>query len=288
MKSVVITGASSGIGRATALQLDRRGYRVFAGVRREEYARELREAASERLTPVILDVTIEDQIVGATALVKESIGDEAGLDGLVNNAGIAVLGCGEFCALEEFRRQLEVNVTGQLAVTQAFAPLVRKAPGRIVFVGSANGHFALPYMGAYATSKFAIEGLADSLRREFHPWGIPVILIEPGTVEAKMWERSPTADDVLSRMPEEGRRLHAERMHLFAEMMSKGRKCAAQPEALAAVIVKALEARRPRARYQRGPGSIMAILGSRMPDWFQDWILESMLTKKLPTWIMGW
>jgi len=288
MRSVLVTGASSGIGRATALLLDGCGYKVFAGVRREEYAEELRAAGSERLTPVILDITIQEQVNAAAALVRDCLGSDGGLCGLVNNAGIAVFGCGEFCPMDEFRLQLEVNVTGQLAVTQAFAPFIRKGAGRIIFVTSANGHLALPYMGAYAASKFAVEALADAMRREFRPWRVPVIVVEPGTVEAKMWDTSPTVDEVLAGIPEEGRRLHADRMRLFAELMQKGRRCASRPEDIAAVIRKALESRRPRTRYQRGPGSVMAIVGSRLPDRLTDWFVEGMLTGRLPSRLMGW
>jgi len=288
MKNVVVTGASSGIGRATALLLDRCGYTVFAGVRRDEYADELRKAGSDRITPVQLDITVQEQVDAAAALVKDRVGDRGGLQGLVNNAGTAVFGCTEFCPMPEMRRQIEVNFIGQVAVTQAFAPLIRQGTGRFVFVSSANGHFALPYMGAYAASKFAIEALADAMRREFRPWRIPVVVVEPGTVEAKMWDTSPSVEDVLDRMSEQGRELHADRMRLFDVLMQKGRRCAARPEDIAAVIRKALEARRPRTRYQRGPGSLMAIAGSRLPDRLADWFVEGLLTGRLSSRLMGW
>ncbi len=145
MKSIVVTGASTGIGRATALRLDSDGWRVFAGVRREEDAESLREAGSGRWTPLMLDVTDAEPDRGAADRVAEAVG-EPGLDGLVNNAGVAVPGPLETLPIEDFRRQIEVNLVGQVAVTQAMLPPIRKARGRVVFVGSIGGLMAFPML----------------------------------------------------------------------------------------------------------------------------------------------
>src|SRR5919198_2886732 len=190
--SCLITGASTGIGEACALRLDARGWRVFAGVRREEDAARLRSQLSERSQPVIVDVTDPASIARATATVS-SVLKEEGLAGLVNNAGIAVAGPLEFLSLEEFRRQLEVNVTGQLAVTQACLPQLRRGRGRIVFMGSIAGRVTFPMMGPYSASKHALEALADALRVELQPWGMHVSIVEPGSIATPIWRKGEEA-----------------------------------------------------------------------------------------------
>ena len=163
--AVVITGASTGIGRATALHLDRLGYRVFAGVRQEADAESIRQRSSARLSPVFLDVTAAASIQAAATLVAAEVG-ETGLAGVVNNAGIGLGGPLEFFPIDELRRQFEINIVGPLAVTQAFLPLIRRGRGRIVLVGSISSRRASPIAGPYNASKFALEALADALRLE--------------------------------------------------------------------------------------------------------------------------
>ena len=174
--AVVVTGASSGIGRACALHLAALGLQVFAGVRRAEDGAALQAASSARLTPMLLDVADETSIRAATDTITAAVG-EAGLAGLVNNAGIGVAGPLEFLPLAEFRTQLEVNVTGQLAVTQALLPLLRQGRGRIVNMGSIGGRIAAPFVGPYSASKFALEALTDALRMELRPWGLHVAIV---------------------------------------------------------------------------------------------------------------
>ena len=161
--AVVITGASTGIGKACALELDRRGFRVFAGVRSESAAQELQAQASARLTPVRIDVTDAASIAAAAETIARSVGD-AGLAGLVNNAGIAVSGPLEIVPIDALRRQLEVNVIGPVAVTRSLLPLLRKARGRVVNMSSISGGVAAPYLGPYSASKFAMEAITDTLR----------------------------------------------------------------------------------------------------------------------------
>jgi NAD(P)-dependent dehydrogenase (short-subunit alcohol dehydrogenase family) len=184
--TVVVTGTSTGIGRATALHLDRLGYRVFAGVRRAEDAVRLRSEGSERLAPVLLDVTDIGSIEAAAKTVSAEVG-ERGLAGLVNNAGIVTGGPLEFVPLDELRRQLEVNTVGPVAVIQHFLPLVRRGRGRVVFVSSIGGRFSQPIVGPYCASKFALEALADALRMEVAPSGIHVSLVEPGAVKTMIF-----------------------------------------------------------------------------------------------------
>jgi NAD(P)-dependent dehydrogenase (short-subunit alcohol dehydrogenase family) len=179
--AVLVTGASSGIGEATASHLASLGFRVFAGVRKDEDAERLRE----RVTPVKLDVVDEESIATARREVEEAAPD--GLAGLVNNAGVSVSGPVEFIPLEELRRQLEVNVIGQVAVTQAFLPAIRRARGRIVNVSSVGGRVALPLMSPYNASKFALEAVSDSLRREVRQFGVHVAVVEPGAIRTRIW-----------------------------------------------------------------------------------------------------
>ena len=179
--AVLISGASTGIGEASALRMHARGFTVYAGVRRTEDGDAVRaRAGSDRLVPVLLDVTSEQHIAEVRRRIEAERG-ESGLDGLVNNAGIAAAGPLEFLPITELRRQLEVNVIGQVALTQAMLPALRRARGRIIFVGSIAGRSALPFVGAYAASKFAIEAIADSLRVELVESGIHVSVVEPGS-----------------------------------------------------------------------------------------------------------
>ena len=171
--TVVITGASTGIGEASALELGRRGFRVFAGVRREADAQRLK-ARSPDIAPLLLDVTDAGQIAAAAEAVGRAVGD-AGLAGLVNNAGIVVAGPLEILPLDRLRSQFEVNVVGQIAVTQAFLPLLRKGRGRIVNMSSLNGRIASPYLAPYAASKHALEAVNNAMRVEFRAWGIRVV-----------------------------------------------------------------------------------------------------------------
>src|SRR5271165_1477932 len=183
--NVLVTGASTGIGYASAKRLDALGWRVFAGVRNEADAARLRLALSERSEPILLDVTDADQIERARATVAERSGGR--LAGLVNNAGVVFHGPVECLTLEALRRQLEVNVVGVVAVTQAFLPLVRAARGRVVVVGSISGCVAWPFNGIYAASKHAVRALVESLRMEQRGFGVRFSLIEPGAFATAIW-----------------------------------------------------------------------------------------------------
>src|SRR5229473_2438069 len=192
--NVLITGASSGIGEGCALRLDALGYRVFAGVRKPADSDALRGKSSGWLTPVSLDVTSAESIAGAVA----ALGGVT-LAGLVNNAGVAIAGPLELVPMDLWRRQMEVNVMGPVAVTQAFLPQLRAGRGRIVNIGSIAGRSALPLAGPYCASKHALEGLTDSLRMEVRRWGISVSIVEPGAVKTPIWDKSLGDADELRR-----------------------------------------------------------------------------------------
>lgn len=261
---MLVTGSSTGIGRATALRLDRDGWRVFAGVRREEDAESLRAEASDRLVPVMLDVTDAEQVGAAAELVGERVG-EAGLDGLVNNAGIAVLSPLETIPIEDFRRQIEVNLTGQVAVTQAMLSLVRRTAGRVVFVSSIGGRMALPFGAPYHAAKFGVEAVADCLRQELRPWKIDVSVIEPGSIDTPIWERGEEiADEVASRAPAAQEELYGQTIERFRAAVRRTAERGIAPDKVARVVAHALTARRPRTRYLVGADARGQALGRRL------------------------
>src|SRR4051812_28820003 len=183
MPTVLVTGASRGIGRATALRLAASGWDVRAGVRSETDGA-LLAAEAGGITPVVLDVTDDDQVAALDAVLPER------LDAVVNNAGVVIAAPVEGLALADLRHQLEVNVVGQVAVTQAVLPRLRASRGRVVFVSSVSGRVSAPFMGAYSASKYALEALADALRLELRPWGVAVSLIEPGAIDTDVWRNA--------------------------------------------------------------------------------------------------
>jgi NAD(P)-dependent dehydrogenase (short-subunit alcohol dehydrogenase family) len=269
--SVVVTGASTGIGRATSLRLDRLGWCVFAGVRADRDAESLRSDASERLTPLILDVTRAASIESSAKTVAAAVGD-GGLQGLVNNAGISCPGPIEFIELDEVRRQLEVNVVGQIAVTQAFLPLLRRARGRVVNVGSMGGFVANPFLGAYAASKFAMEAVNDSLRREVRPWGIEVSIVQPGSIATEIWRKGDAySDELTARLPPGATDLYGRAIEVLRAYVDGISRRAIPPDAVAKAIQHALSARRPRTRYRVGVDArAMRALTWLLPDRFMD------------------
>lgn len=279
--AVVVTGASTGIGEACALRLERAGWRVFAGVRRDVDAQRLRQHASQRLTPIMLDVTDQAQIEAAAATVGDAVGD-AGLSGLVNNAGIAVPGPLEFLPIDELRRQLEVNVTGQVAVTQAFLPLLRKARGRIVNIGSISGKLATPLMGPYCASKFAVEALTDSLRQELRPWGIEVAIVEPGNIDTPIWQKGQAyGDELEKRLPREAMALYGPAVSALREAARKMEEAGIPPDRVARAVEHALTSRRPRTRYVVAfDATVQRLLAALAPDRLRDRLIAWQL--KLP------
>jgi NAD(P)-dependent dehydrogenase (short-subunit alcohol dehydrogenase family) len=262
---VLVTGASTGIGEATAFHLRELGFDAVAGVRRDEDAERLE---GQGLQTVRLDVTDEAQITSAL----EALGDSA-LAGLVNNAGVAVAAPLEYVPLDEFRRQLEVNLIGQVAVIQAFLPALRRAGGRIVNVSSIGGRVALPLLSPYNASKFALEAVSDSLRRELHPQGVDVIVIEPGGIKTPIWNKgNKLADELISRMPPEAERLYGRLVAgVRRETVKIERERGLPPRAVAEVIGQALTVERPRTRYVVGrDAKVRASLARLLPDRAMD------------------
>lgn len=274
VKTILITGASTGIGEACALYLDSLGWHVIAGVRREEDRRRLIENASNQLEVLYLDLTEDDSIAFAAEQIRDLV-DGRGLAGLINNAGIAVAGPLEFIPLGDLRRQLEVNVVGQVAITQAVLPLLRAVSGRIINVSSVSGRIAAPFFGPYAASKFAFEALSDAWRVELQPWGIAVVVIEPGSIATPIWEKSIAESDArIEMMPPEASDLYGKSMSYVRQRTVRIGDRGLPTDEVSKVVLKALTVPRPRARYILGKGTRSAIfLMSILPVKLRDRIL---------------
>jgi NAD(P)-dependent dehydrogenase (short-subunit alcohol dehydrogenase family) len=265
-RHVLVTGASSGIGRATALRLAAAGRHVYAGVRSDVDAADLADAAgSGRLDPVRLDVTNPDQVDAAAAAIAGHVG-ESGLDGLVNNAGVGLAMPVELLTPDAFRRHLDINVTGQLVVTQAVLPLLRRARGRIVMVGSIGVRFAPPFAGPLDASKAALTALGDALRQELAPWGIRVILVEPASVNSAAADKvARQAADAMAQWPAGGRALYQDTFVGMLAVVHKREAAGSSPDVVAAPIDRALFAVHPKAGYLTGRFARRMALISRLP-----------------------
>lgn len=277
-RAVVITGASTGIGAACALHLDRLGFVVFAGVRKLEDGAALQRNSSDRLIPISLDVTDQVSIEKAQAIVSERTGND-GLYGLVNNAGIAVPAPLEAIPIPDLRRQLEVNVIGQVAVTQAFLPLIRKARGRIVNMGSIAGRGAMPLMGPYSASKFALEAITDALRLEVQQWGIQVSIVEPGAITTPIWDKTTSdANRREAALSPEMRMLYEPVVAGVRRVVEEAAKRAIPAEVVAKVVEEALTARAPKTRYLVGnDAKLRAFMIKILPDRLSDKLLTKIL-----------
>lgn len=268
--TVLLTGASSGIGAATALALDRAGITVFAGVRDPANAAPLDRQSSDRLTLLRLDITDQKSIAAAVTTLEEQLGG-GGLDAVVNNAGEGIPGPLEILPLNQLREQFEVNVIGQVAVTQAVLPLLRRAHGRIIFVGSIGGKIAVPLAGAYNASKYAMEAVADSWRQELAPDGIAVSLIEPAAMATPIWAKAAGRVDHLLDDPGPETARYRERLRSFQRTLRSQGKSGSSPSDVADTILRALTAEHPRNRYAVGASAkLVSALRPLIPDWLLD------------------
>jgi NAD(P)-dependent dehydrogenase (short-subunit alcohol dehydrogenase family) len=273
MASYLVTGASSGIGEATALRLDADGHVVFAAVEPDSDTAGL-ATASDRLRLLALDVTQPASIEAAVDEVTARLAGR-GLDGLVNNAGVGFPGPLELLPLDDLRRQLEVNVIGQVATTQAMLALVRQAAGRIVFVGSVGGILASQFAGAYHASKFAIEAIGDVWRQELEPEGIEVILIEPSAISTPIWAKAIAYLDQLLQSSSPRMDRYRERLTAFRESLHSADEHGKAPEDVAQAIAQALAAKSPDARYVIGAaGRVATVLRPLIPDRVADKLAE--------------
>jgi NAD(P)-dependent dehydrogenase (short-subunit alcohol dehydrogenase family) len=260
-RAALVTGASSGIGAASAIRLVGAGWRVFAGVRRAG-------DAPPGTEEVLLDVTNEAQVRAAAERIEE-------LHGLVNNAGIALAMPLEFIPLDELRRQFEVNVVGQVAITQAFLPHLRRTRGRIVFIGSIAGQSALPFLGPYAASKHALEAVTDTLRLELRPFDVDVSLVQPGTIRTPIWTKSAeVADELANGAGADLAVLYGERIAAFRSVALRRGAKGASAEEVARVVEETLTMERPRTRKLVGLDAKIRSGVERLPDRQRDRVYE--------------
>lgn len=277
---VVVTGASTGIGEASAIRLATQGFVVYAGVRKAADAERLQSQSLPGLRPLMIDVTDGESVKRASAEVTNAVGN-SGLKGLVNNAGVTGGGPLEFHELDDIRKMFEVNVFGLLAVTQAFVGLVRKGKGRIVNIGSVGGRMAVPFTGAYAATKFAVEAISDSMRVELRPWRIHVACIEPGSIATPLWERGlATGMEQMARWPEEAHRLYGEYIPRMVDVTQRTAKAGIPPARVADAVEHALTASRPKTRYLVGNDARAQSLLRAVPDKGRDAIMGRYLGLK--------
>jgi NAD(P)-dependent dehydrogenase (short-subunit alcohol dehydrogenase family) len=254
--SVVITGTSTGIGRATALAVAATGYRVFAGVRRSSdgaaLIRDAERGGGGEIVPVILDVTDPASVSAAEDEVRRLVGAD-GIAALVNNAGIGLTWPVEAMPLDDLRRVYDVNVFGQVAVIQAFLPLLRAAAGRMINIGSIGDRLSLPFGAPLASSKWAIASITESLRLELRPWGVHVVLIEPASIHTDAVRKvEDDAERVLREMSEPHRALYADSYRSMTRFALARERQGSPPDVVARAVLRALQARRPRTRYLVG------------------------------------
>lgn len=270
MPSVLVTGAGRGIGRTIAEHLAASGWDVIVGVRNQRDADAVIAASPARMSAVILDVTDDAHVDALDAALP------ARLDAVVNNAGIVVAGPMETLTTADWRKQLDVNVIGQLAVTRAVLPRLRAARGRVVFISSVNGQLSFPLMGAYCASKFALEAAADALRMEVAPWGVSVVVVEPAQTDTDMWHTAPdmVAETEAALSPEH-RELYARHIAGMKKRIPLSQKMAVAPAKVAAVVAHAMTTQRPRARYVVGVGpKLQAALMTNLPARIRDRVLR--------------
>jgi NAD(P)-dependent dehydrogenase (short-subunit alcohol dehydrogenase family) len=277
MKSVVVTGASTGIGWGCVKVLLGSGFHVFGGVRKQTDADRLSKEFGHEFTPLIFDVTDGAAVAGGASQVEAALGGET-LFGLVNNAGIAVVGPLVDLAIDDFKRQIDVNLTGQLIVTQAFAPLLgadrsrKGAPGRIVMISSIGGKNAFPFMGAYNASKFALEGMSESLRRELMVVGVDVIIVGPGNVATPIWDKAEAVD--ITPFDNTPYAPALARFRRFA--LEIGRK-GLPPERIGEAVKTALTTAKPKTRYTVAPDPLATMMMVTLPKR----IVDNMIARRL-------
>ena len=277
-RTVVITGASTGIGRASAMRLSRSGWHVFAGVRKDSDAESIRNE-DPRITPLPIDVSDQSSIDAARKLIGDAIGPR--LDALVNNAGIAVHGPLEFVTPDELRTQFEVNVIGLVATTQAFLPSLRAAKGRVVNIGSVAGRSpSLPLLGPYASSKWAVEAITDSMRLELKPWDIDVVLVGPGNIKTEIWDKS---DEGFDRFPPEAQELYRDLLEFGRETNAIMARIGVPAEKAAKVVERALTSNSPKTRYLVGIDARWRVyFEGRLPHRLRDPVLDRLRKKGVP------
>ena len=275
-KTIVITGTSTGIGKACALHLDKLGFKIYAGVRKQDDGDNLKKEASDRLTPIILDVTNSESIAAAVSFIEKETGDE--VFGLINNAGIGLGGALEATPVDEIRKLMEVNVIGLLAVTHAFIPMLRKCKGRIINIGSTSSLLAFPGASVYCASKFAVRAITDSLRVELKPFDMKVILVAPGAIESEIWDKGKAYKEKLRKT------VKPEIAQLYAPLIKFGDKLNAELKKIPAIevakaVAHAFTSSKPKSYYIVGKDAKGAAKAAKFPKGLLDWIITKRIQK---------
>lgn len=277
IRSILITGSSTGIGRSCALYLESKGFQVFAGVRKKKDGEALVKASTGNLIPVIIDVTDEKSVSDAVKVISKATGGE--LYGLMNNAGISSGGPVEILPVSFIRQVIETNLIGVFTVTQSFLPLLRKGKGRIVNTGSISGITALPGMSSYSATKFAVEAISESMRLELRPFGIKVSVIEPGMVETEIWRKgSETMAGIVSKTKPEILQLYKPLSRGFKKNTSGNRYL--KPEAVAGYVYHAFTAAKPKRHYIIGKDAKMLAFIELLPEALRDWLIYKSIYKQ--------
>ena len=274
--SIVITGTSTGIGKACALHLDKLGFNIYAGVRKQSGGDNLKKEASDRFIPIVLDVTDENSISMAASIIEKETGGE--IYGLVNNAGIGIGGALEVTPVDEIRKLMEVNVIGLLAVTRAFIPMLRKNKGRIINIGSTSSLLSFPGASVYCASKFAVRAITDSLRMELKPFDMKVILIAPGAIESEIWSKGKAYKEKLRKT------ISPEISQLYAPLIKFGEKIHAEmkkipADEVAKDVAHAFTSSKPKYYYIVGKDAKSAANAAKFPKSLFDWILLKRIQK---------
>jgi NAD(P)-dependent dehydrogenase (short-subunit alcohol dehydrogenase family) len=271
----LVSGASTGIGETVAIDLAKHGWKIYAGVRKLEDGERLKAFAPSNIYPVSLDITNTAHIQTVYQILKRELNAE-GLQGLVNNAGIAVNGPMEFLNLGDIREQFEINFFAQLDMIQTFLPLIRSGQGRIVNMSSISGRVAMPFFGPYSSSKFAFAAISDSLRFELRRWKIHVSVIEPGSINTPIWEKSlAIAQERLEKLPEIAFQYYRDDIDRILEKTARTGKKGISPQHVANAVRHALTANRPKNRYVVGGGAKIAATFARYaPSWLFDWVVS--------------
>jgi len=275
-KTIVITGTSTGIGKACALHLDKMGFKVYAGVRKQVDGDNLKMEASDKLTPIILDVTDEKSISDAVTLIENETGGQ--VFGLINNAGIGRSGVLEVTPVAEIRKVMDVNVIGLMAMTKVMIPILRKNKGRIINVGSTASFLASPGASAYAASKFAVRAITDSLRLELKPFGMSVVLVAPGAVESEIWEKGKAyKSDLRNNVKPEIAQLYIRLIKFGENLINDLKKIPA--DEVAKSVAHALTSAKPKRYYLVGADAKGGAKASSLPKGLLDWIFMKRIQK---------
>jgi NAD(P)-dependent dehydrogenase (short-subunit alcohol dehydrogenase family) len=275
-KTIVITGTSTGIGKACALYLDKMGYIVYAGVRKQADGDNLKKEASERLTPVILDVTDENSIIKAAGIIEKETGGK--LYGLVNNAGVSLNAPLELIPVPQIKILMNVNVSGLLAVTKSFIPLLRKGKGRIINISSGHGLLAIPDKSVYAASKFAVQAITDSLRVELRPFDVCVSSIVVGKINTNVLGKimADRKEMIKSTQPDVVK-IYSQLIEFFDKEVKDIPGINA--DEVAKIIYKALSHPKPKTQYLIGPGAKKMKKLAGLPVWLRDWLMYKAIYK---------